>query len=739
MRYYKDLYINPKEIHTLFSAQMRAIAHSKGTLFILAGLIILPSFYAWFNIYSVWDPYSKTENLKVAMVNDDAGYTFHDDNNQIPRSVSINAGDMLVVELNKNRKFDWQFVSREKAMKGVKDGRYYAAIVISKDFSKNLTSFTKEQPTRGKIHFYVNEKINAISPKVTETGMNTLQSEIDKSFTASISEVVLNGLADFDDRYIQIKPTLIRMIDTLDLINNQMSNFELRLSDYERALQNLNNFTQEAKDKIPENIQRTRDLQALTLNAQNTLLAGKNDLYTIENLLNEQLSSLPTEVGSLNNDIRALSRLADDQSQVAEKYLNRLSDRADALSKRADDNRRDLIRLQNILPVKLAHLDQLIDRLDTLSKKAEEFSQDVHGFKEALHCGNLNLNDATDRLINLSDILEETAEETRDLYREQVRPNITTGIDQMVSALDQTYLGLNNLSDFMIKSSDLLGDSIILNANGQAALMELRPILDATETGIAAARTKADKLKNDSQFNRATEIIKQDIASRANFIANPVDVKKKELYPLGNYGSAMAPFYTVLALWVGAMLTMSIVSPVNIKGLKVLPKAQFADMYVSRLLLFVLIAVCQGLVVTLGNLFFLGITVVHPWLYLLASLAIAAIFGCFVFSLIFTFGNLGKAIAIIFLVLQISAGGGTFPVEMMPRFFRVIHPILPFTYAISLLRELSAGINPLVVRTDILALATVPIFSFLMVLIFGPSLRHIVHRLEKAIKNGGLE
>lgn len=739
MRYYKTFTINPKEIGALFRVQMQAIYRSKGTIILLVGLMILPSFYAWFNIYSVWDPYSKTGELKVAVVNDDRGYTFHEDNPKAPRALTLQAGDMLAVELNKRPNFNWQFVSRDKALRGVKDGRYYAAIVINKDFSRDLTGFIQARPKQAKIDFYVNEKINAISPKITETGMNTLQAEIDKAFTESLSKVVLNSLADLDDRYLEIKPTLIRIIDNMDLVTEQLNNFNYRLSDYEKALAELDRFTQEARQKLPENINRLRDVQTLTLQAQDTLLAGKNNLSLVTRLLDEEIASFPAEIQGLNNDLRALSRLSDGQSQLAEKYLNRLSDRAETIAKRADSARRDLTRLQNILSLTRDPFGPFISRLDALSQRAEDLAQDSRDLSRKLKAGTATLADALDQLTALTNDLGESGNRLSESYLADIRPQLLDGTDHMMTALNQTYKNLGSLSDFMIKSGDVLSTSLILNADGQATLKELDPILKATVSGLSEAQEKAESLKNDPQFVRASEIIKEDISQRAKFIANPIVVKKIGLYPLDNYGSAMAPFYTVLALWVGGMLTMSIVSPVNKKGLAAYPTAQFADMYVSRLLLFVLIGICQGLVVSVGNLLLLGITVVHPWLYLLANLVIAGIFACFIFSLVFTFSNIGKALAIVLLVFQISAGGGTFPVEMTPRFFRMIHPVLPFTYAISLIRELSAGIYLPTARIDILALALLPIFSFLLVLIFGPALRHLIHRFEKAIKNGGLE
>ena len=201
----------------------------------------------------------------------------------------------------------------------------------------------------------------------------------------------------------------------------------------------------------------------------------------------------------------------------------------------------------------------------------------------------------------------------------------------------------------------------------------------------------------------------------------------------------MMPFYTVLAIWVGSMLLMSLVSPINKKGLERYPRASVVNMYLSRLFFYQTVAIVQALVMTLGNLYILEVYAVHPIAMIFYNMWIAYLFSTIVFSFLFTFRSVGKAISIILLVLQVAASGGTFPVEMMPSFFQLIHPFLPFTYAIIGLRELSAGIEMARFISAFEHLCILPFLSVLVVLIFGPKMIRLMERMEKNMKKSGIE
>ena len=150
-----------KNAFRIFKNDIKNIFKNYAALIVVIALCILPSLYAWFNIKASWDPYAESgiSNIKIGVVNKDLGATL---NNK-----EINLGDRVVKELKGNTQMGWQFVSEEESIKNVKEGKYYAMITIPENFSKSLTSVLTKDVQKGEIIYTVNEKINAIAPKIT--------------------------------------------------------------------------------------------------------------------------------------------------------------------------------------------------------------------------------------------------------------------------------------------------------------------------------------------------------------------------------------------------------------------------------------------------------------------------------------------------------------------------------------------------------------------------------------------
>ena len=156
---------------------------------VVIGICIIPSLYAWFNIYANMDPYAHTGNLQIAVVNMDAGT----DHERIGR---LDVSDALEEKLRNNDQLGWNFTDEKTALNGVKSGDYYAAIIIPESFSKDLASVFSANPHQPEIIFYSNEKINAIAPKITGSGVSSLQQGINDEFVAAVSEAMVSIMQD---------------------------------------------------------------------------------------------------------------------------------------------------------------------------------------------------------------------------------------------------------------------------------------------------------------------------------------------------------------------------------------------------------------------------------------------------------------------------------------------------------------------------------------------------------------
>lgn len=162
---------------------------------------------------------------------------------------------------------------------------------------------------------------------------------------------------------------------------------------------------------------------------------------------------------------------------------------------------------------------------------------------------------------------------------------------------------------------------------------------------------------------------------------------------MDNNGSAMSPFYTTLSLWIGAVFMVALMQ-VNVskKRIATLDNPTPCQLYIGRYGVFCLIALMQATIVCVGNVFFLGVECTHFWLYLVTGWIIAVVFSSMVYTLTVVFGNVGKAIAIVGLVMQLAGSGGLMPIQMAPEFFQAVYPWLPFTHAMEALESCMAGI-----------------------------------------------
>ena len=156
----------------------------------------------------------------------------------------------------------------------------------------------------------------------------------------------------------------------------------------------------------------------------------------------------------------------------------------------------------------------------------------------------------------------------------------------------------------------------------------------------------------------------------ADFMASPVSLESKVVYNVENYGTGMTPFYTNLALWVGGLILVSIlkqeVDPEGISRKRLDP----TKAYFGRWLLFMAAGAIQGFIVCLGDLLLLGVQCAHPLLFVLEGIYCSLVYVNIIYALAITFKHIGKAVAVLLIILQIPGSSGTYPIEMMPTFFR---------------------------------------------------------------------
>nr|WP_279311576.1 YhgE/Pip domain-containing protein [Romboutsia sp. D33t1_170424_H2] len=288
--------------------------------------------------------------------------------------------------------------------------------------------------------------------------------------------------------------------------------------------------------------------------------------------------------------------------------------------------------------------------------------------------------------------------------------------NEVISVLDKAQAKLPQVED-------ILNTTISLSDSAKDNISFIRKKLPIAKSTIDELVNAMKKINSSDDVNELISLLKSDAIKRAEFLKQPVELVTDKLYPVANYGAGMTPFYTVLSLWVGVLLLMSLLSA-NVHG-----DYKPFEIYFGRGLTFLTIAIIQAFIVSAGDLYILNVKVIDPLSFVLLSMFTSIVFTAIVYSLVSIFGNVGKAIGVILLVIQVAASGGTFPIQVTPPFFQYVNPFLPFTYAISALRETVGGIYKPVLIKDIYVLIVFLIIPIILTILF----KGIINKYTKPI------
>ena len=668
-----------KNIIEIFKNDIREIFRKARTWIVIIGLILLPSMYAWPNILSAWDPYGHTNNIKVAVVTEDNGAEVE--------GQKVNLGENLIDGLKNNKNLDWQFVSnKQEAEEGVRIGDYYASIVIPKNFSEDLTSVSRGFPKKATIEYTVNEKINAISPKITNSGASAIANNISKSFVEIANGVIFEKLHEAGIKFEQNLPSIEKAKEEIFKLNDNFTN-------YENVLSELIGKTEQGQ-KILNTIQQTLpDIDRFATNS--IMLADKADI-TINNIqsFNEKLLPL------ISNHLKVVEDVSGEANSLAQKIQSKPDNVEETKEK---------LKLLN------TRLEAGEERLRVV-KNTFEYLNELSGeniFQNELNKINTLENDLTkvkevnNKIYTNIDNYDEIADDIKKDFVDRTKRinEISTNIDNRLNddiaplvakVLTKADININEISKLIIGVQNELPEveaKIIATETkiqrAHAKLITIQKELPEAKEKIKKLTEEIKKAEAGTNTNMLFNLLKVDYKQQAEFFANPVQLSENKLYHIKNYGSAMTPFYTVLSIWVGALLMSSLLTTkVEDEEGKYKP----CEKYFGRWILFLVISLLQTLVITLGDMYILGTQAVSPYRFVFYGLLISALFSSIIYTIVHLLGNVGKAICIILLVLQLGSSGGTFPIQMTSSFFQALYPKVPFTYSIGLLREAVGGV-----------------------------------------------
>ena len=711
-----------KNIFKIYKNDLKDIFTNKVLLVIIIGLCILPSLYAWFNIKASWDPYGNTGNISVAVINEDSGAEI--------MNKKVNMGDELVKELKTNKDLGWKFVDRKKALEGVNSGKYYAYIEIPSNFSENLTSLVSKDIKKGTIIYTVNEKINAIAPKITSKGATTIQNEVNQTVVKTVSEVVLKA---FKEAGIEIE----KQLPKLSTLESNLVEVQGKFKDIDKVVDTA----VDATDKVSDII---KDIQNDMPLIKDTITNSKNLSSDIKSFLNDSKTGLSQLSPILKNDLGLISEISSNAknavsdlidainkgSESAPQLIDNLSTKLSDLASSTNTLTKFLEKLNKLVPGN--QLKSVIDSLNSISAKLDTAVSSLQTIKNQVANGEkpplTNLNNLLKVIGDVNTITSSILNN----FDSKIQGPISNIIEDSFKVADNIIAVLDSAEKKLPAVEDILNTTLSFSGSAEKGASFIKEKLPYAKSVVDTIVDSMKKINNSSEVNELISLLKSDVLKRSDFLKQPVDLVENRLYPIKNYGSAMAPFYTVLSLWVGILLLMSLLST------NVHCDYKPNEVYFGRGLTFLTLTIIQALIVSLGDIYFLKVQAVNIPLFILISVFTSIVFTAIVYSLVSIFGNVGKAIGVVLLVIQVAGSGGTFPIQVTPQFFQNVYPLLPFTYAISAMREAVGGIYMPNLTKDISTLAIFIVVFVIFTVFFKKPINKVTEKIQDRFNESDL-
>ena len=276
-----------------------------------------------------------------------------------------------------------------------------------------------------------------------------------------------------------------------------------------------------------------------------------------------------------------------------------------------------------------------------------------------------------------------------------------------------------------------LQDYLLLMKDGKADLTKMRKELKGLYEYVDELESELIGIKDSELLQQMVDVLENEPEKIGTFFSTPVNLQKERVYPIKNYGSQMAPFYTVLSIWVGALILVAIIHT-KVHPIKGVENMKYYQDYFGRYAVFFIVGQLQTLICVLGDVFFLNIQCRHLFLFWCASALASFVFTLLIYSLTYAFGNVGEALAVVIMVIQVAGAGGTFPKEVLPDIYQQIYTFLPFPYAMDALKEAVGGIYENAFLESLGKLAVFLVVSLVIGLVFSIPFRKLNAKIEKS-------
>ena len=688
-------------------------------------MAFVPALYAWFNIAGFWDPYSHTSHIRVAVANEDEGAT----KDQIG---TVNVGAMLETQLKENDQLGWHFVSADEARAEVERGDSYAAFVIPASFSRDLTGIVDGTYVKPNIQYYVNEKNNAVAPKITGAGATSLDRQINSAFVSTVAKVlsekaseagvsiannadqkrsdVSASVSEASAKLGSASQTLDGMGAKIDAAKASVASARATLSDLDAAASELSTSLDQADQLVSDSrtslasfsSQMGGALDGLSSNAASALAGVSANAGTLDGAVqgaSGRVGGLLTEGTSINNSV------GDVLAELNALGIGNLPAAGTALTDLTNQN---------------AALSTALGNLTTLNSD--------------LSATSTSISDALTKASDASAAVSTAVTNARSGVSSQL-PAISSALDDFSSASSSMRGSLDTLRSQRDQVSGLLDQLDSLLDGAKTATQTSSTNVAAIKTDLDSVATDISSLSSSNTLRDLADSLGVNAESIASFMASPTKIETKAVYPVAAYGSAMAPLFTNLALWIGAFsLVLLFKLDVDEEGIGPISSA---SKYMGRWMLLAFFGVIQALVVSTGVLV-IGVQTVSRLGFVGTSMVISMVFVSIVYMLSTCFQHIGKGLCVIIMVMQIPGSAGLYPIEMLPSFFRFLHPLFPFTYGVNALREIVGGFYGHTYLSCLAVLGAEALVAFAIGLALRPFLVNLNAMITRDLSSSGL-
>lgn len=681
----------------IFFSDLRNIGAHFFSLVIALSVLLIPALYAWVNIYANWDPYGNTGNVKIALASCDLGYIDED-------GEYINAGQEIIADICKSEAIDWTPVEDpEDAINRVRSGEFYAALIMEENLSRNMYNITEAlRDKNASITFYQNAKVNAIANKITTTAATTAEHNIQVRYLSILIETLLENVGETLDK-LDAEERMDALVDMLTGLRNN-------LNKYSEAVSSLRAIDTNLVSTIDEALQRD---YGISQGAIDNISAAEASIASVKGTVLGRLDRFDSQLSGIEDYITGLGGDAVSGEALA------------GLLSTVSATKSDMQSIRDALPAGSAAANAADRMISQLTQMEEQI--------KAAQEGGLSL-PVTDILGNWQEHLNNI----RALNQNQLRPAVALLFDGMAKDTQTLYALLNSVDATMVNIPTVLESS-------RAALVSLGDTVNYLQSVLSGAAMTADKLldkvielRDSGKLDELIQLLDGDPEEFAGFLSQPVQVVTEAVYPVENYGSAVAPFYSTLAIWVGGVVIAAIFKT-EAEPEDYLPRRmKQRHLFWGRFATFFFLSLLQSFIIVWGDLHLLHCQCMEPLMFYICGALTSFVFTSLIYSLVLAFGDVGKAIIVVIMITQIAGSSGTYPIEILPPIFASIYLFFPFPYAINAMREAMFGMYGLDIYVYLLELMVFAVLGLLVGLFVRRSFVRVKLYVEEEIERTGI-